>query len=197
MIRQTTMFSNFRIWPTTRDKMHHIRAKSHWACVAPYPAWLPIEDGHPLMPLQSKVSISDLLNAIAKLTILEVPKPMLNFETTEVLDPPILSPGPSKDQEPNIDLGPYPKSLTSGSRVLTAGPPENQESDAAARPAPEPGTLILSAGPKKQEPNAARSAPDVSQLVTSYSVLAHPKTRSSTLPSDQLPWWVLAHPKYQ
>ena len=136
------------------------RAKSHRARVAPYPTRLPIEDGHPLMPLQSKVSISDLLNAIAKLTILEVPKPMLNFETTEVLDPPILSPGPSEDQEPNVDLGPSPESLASGSLVLSGGPPENQESDAAARPAPESGTLILSAGLKKQEPDAARSAPE-------------------------------------
>src|ERR1700735_1828185 len=98
------MFSNFRIWPTTRDEMRPARAKSHRARVAPYPTRLPIEDGHPLMPLQSKVSISDLLNAIAKLTILEVPKPMLNFETTEVLDPPVLSPGPSEDLQSKVSI---------------------------------------------------------------------------------------------
>lgn len=110
---------------------------------------------------------------------------MLNFEMTEALDPLVLNPVPSENQEPDVVARSATDPLSFGSLIPSPGPPETQEPDAPARPAidqlafgplvpeiqepnvaarlvPDPLALVLSAGPPEiQEPNVnARPAPN-------------------------------------
>ena len=98
--------NSFKFWSTTnRDETLPVydtsASKSRkGARVSPYPTRPVPSDGYPLMPLRTKVSISDQLVQCQTYN-LKVPKPVFR---SEALGPLIASPGPSENKKPDSAL---------------------------------------------------------------------------------------------
>jgi hypothetical protein len=151
--------NSFKFWSTTnREETLPIydtsAPKSRRARVSPYPTRH--ADGYALMPLRTKVSISDQLVQCQTYN-LEVPKPVFS---AEVLGPLIASPGPSEYQKPD-------SALVASEHHHGASPAlDNPESlvqdplspvyDTSAPSSEVLGPLIASPGPSEnQKPNSA------------------------------------------